>query len=208
MLERKRRLLEEYDVHFYRARTDTLLSWVWRELGDFGRARDLAQQAVAEAREVKAGSLQVEQELHGLLGAAECALLAGDESGAAALITEAEPLLSTWLPFKWRADLRYRDVRCMLVPDEAEELLELSRRRSSRKYEALALGHLGQHEDAAAAAQKTGSDLLLAEVAPRGQAREAFDRLARALPSELRDGFVTRGRLSRLFVTRGYAVGS
>ncbi len=65
-LERKRRLLEEYDVHFYRARTDTLLSWVWREVGDLGRARDLAEQAVAEAREVKAGSLQVEQELHGL----------------------------------------------------------------------------------------------------------------------------------------------
>ena len=201
-LERKRRLLEEYDVHFYRARTDTLLSWVWRELGDFGRARDLAEQAVAEAREVKAGSLQVEQELHGLLGAADVALLAGDVDAAAAMVAEAQPLLSTWLPFKWRADLRYRDVRCRLVPEEAEELLDLSRQRRSRKYEALALAHLGRHDEAAVAAGATGSDLLVAEVAPPTQARAAFDRLAAAVPSELRDGFVTRGRLVRVLASR------
>ncbi len=197
-LERKRRLLEEYDVHFYRARTDTLLSWVWREVGDLGRARDLAEQAVAEAREVKAGSLQVEQELHGLLGAAECALLGGDEGSAYALIEESQPLLNTWLPFKWRAELRYLDVRCRLVPEEAELLLQLSRERRSSKYEALALAHLGRHEEAAAAATVTGSDLILAEVAPAPAARAAFDRLAAALPSELREGFTTRGRLARI----------
>jgi tetratricopeptide (TPR) repeat protein len=201
-LERKRRLLEEYDVHFYRARTDTLLSWVWREVGDLGRARDLAEQAVAEAREVKAGSLQVEQEMHGLLGAAECALLAGDEDRAAALIEDARPLLSTWLPFKWRAELRFREMSCRLVLDDAEELLELSQQRRSRKYEALALGHLGRHEDAAAAASATGSDLLVAEVAPRLQAQAAFDRLAAALPTELREGFVTRGRLAGVLAVR------
>ncbi|HEX2046500.1 MAG TPA: AAA family ATPase [Acidimicrobiales bacterium] len=207
-LERKRRLLDEYDVHFYRARTDTSLSWVWREVGELGRAQELADQAVVEAREVKAGSLQVEQELHGLLGAAECALLAGDEGGASELVAEAEPLLSAWLPFKWRADLRYREVRCRLVPGEAEELLELSRRRRSRKYEALALAHLGRHEEAAVAAADTGSGLLVAEVAPASQARAAFDGLTAAMPSELREGFATRGRLARLFVARGYAVGS
>jgi tetratricopeptide (TPR) repeat protein len=201
-LQRKRRLLEEYDVHFYRARTDTLLAWVWREVGDLGRARDLAAQAVAEAREVAAGSLQVEQELHGLLGAAECDLLAGDDDAAAALVAESQPLLSAWLPFKWRAELRYRDVRCSLVPSEAEELLDLSRQRRSRKYEALALAHLGRHEEAAVVAQATGSDLLLADVAPRPQAQRAFDRLAAALPSELRDGFVTRGRLAGRFADR------
>lgn len=197
-LERKRRLLEEYDVHFYRARTDTLLSWVWREVGDLGRARDLAEQAVAEAREVKAGSLQVEQELHGLLGAAECALLSGDEGSAYALVEESQPLLNTWLPFKWRAELRYLDVRCRLVPEEAELLLQFSRERRSRKYEALALAHLGRHEEAAAVAAATGSDLILAEVAPAPAARAAFDRLAAALPSELREGFTTRGRLARV----------
>jgi DNA-binding SARP family transcriptional activator len=201
-LERKRRLLEEYDVHFYRARTDTLLSWVWREVGDLGRARDLAEQAVAEAREVKAGSLQVEQELHGLLGAAECALLASDETTAAALVEESEPLLSSWLPFKWRAELRYLDVRCQLVPEEAERLLELSRERRSRKYEALALAHLDRREEAVTAALATGSDLLVAEVAPPAVAKAAFERLAAALPRELRDGFVTRGRLSKAIAAR------
>jgi DNA-binding SARP family transcriptional activator len=201
-LERKRRLLEEYDVHFYRARTDTLLGWIWREVGELGRARDLAEQAVAEAREVKAGSLQVEQELHGLLGAAECALLGGDADAAAALVDEARPLLSTWLPFKWRADLRYREVRCRLVPGEAEELLDLSVQRRSRKYEALALAHLGRHEEAAIAAMATGSDLLVAEVAPRAQAQAAFDQLAAALPSDLRDGFVRRGRLTGVLAAR------
>jgi tetratricopeptide (TPR) repeat protein len=201
-LERKRRLLEEYDVSFYRARTDTLLAWVWREVGEVGRAGDLAAQAVEESREVMAGSLQVEQELHGLLGAAECALLIGDLDRAGALVEESRPLLSTWLPFKWRADLRYREVRCRLVPEEAEELLELSRQRRSRKYEALALGHLGRREEAAVAAEATGSDLLVAEVAPAAQAAAAFDRLAAALPAELRDGFVSRGRLARVLAAR------
>ncbi len=201
-LERKRRLLEEYDVSFYRARTDTLLAWVWREVGDVGRAADLAAQAVEESREVIAGSLQVEQELHALLGAAECALLAGDADRAGAFVEESRPLLSTWLPFKWRADLRYREVRCRLVPEDAEELLELSRQRHSRKYEALALSHLGRREEAAVAALATGSDLLLAEVAPGPQARAAFDRLAAALTSELRDGFVSRGPLARALATR------
>jgi hypothetical protein len=195
-LERKRRLLEEYEVHFYRARTDTLLSWVWREVGELGRARDLAVQAVEEARQVQAGSLQVEQELHGLLGAAECALLAGDDATAAAYVAGAEPLLSGWLPFRWRADLRFRDVRCRVEGEGAEELLALARERRSRKYEALALAHLGRHEEAATVAASTGSDLLVAEVAPPAEARAAFDRLAAALPVELRQTFTTRGRLA------------
>lgn len=197
-LDRKRRLLEEYDVHFYRARTDTLLSWVWREVGQQGRARDLAERAVDEARDVGAGSLQIEQELHGILARAECALLAGDDGTAGQLVEEAGPLLSNWLPFHWRAELRYRELRCRLAADEADGLLDTARQRRSRKYEALALHHLGRCEEAAAVAASTGSDLLLAEVAPPGQAREAFDRLAALLPAELRDGFVARGRLARV----------
>ena len=195
-LDRKRRLLEEYEVHFYRARTDTVLSWVWRELGEPERARDLADQAVEEAREVQAGSLQVEQELHGLLGAAECALLRGDEGKAWELIALAEPLLSGWLPFRWRAELRFRELRCRLVPEEADELLELARRRLSRKYQSLALAHLGRREEAATMATSTGSDLLLAEVAPLAQAKSAFERLASVAPAEVRDAFVTRGWLA------------
>lgn len=202
VLERKRRLLEEYEVHFYRARTDTLLAWMWREVGAVARAHDLAEQAVAEAREVQAGSLQVEQELHGLLGAAENFLVDGDQGAAAGFIAEAEPLLSGWLPFRWRAELRFRDVRCHLVPQEAEELLDLARARRSRKYEALALAHLGRREEAATVAASTGSDLLVAEVAPRPHATEAFNRIAAALPVELRAPFVTKGRLAGLLATR------
>jgi DNA-binding SARP family transcriptional activator len=201
-LERKRRLLEEYEVRFYRARTDTVLSWVWREVGELGRAADLAGQAVEEAREVQAGSLQVEQELHGLLAAAECALLARDEDRAAELLVEAEPLLSGWLPFRWRAELTFRSVRCRLVPKEAEELLELARQRGSRKYEALALAHLDRRPEAATVGASTGSDLLVAEVAPLAPARQAFDRLAAALPVELREGFVSKGRLAGLLAGR------
>ena len=201
-LERKRRLLEEYEVRFYRARTDTLLSWVWREVGQLGRAAELAEQAVDEAREVQAGSLQVEQELHGLLGAAECALLEGDEDRAAELVAEAEPLLSGWLPFRWRAELTFRNVRCRFDPKEAEELLELARQRGSRKYEALALAHLDRQPEAATVAASTGSDLLVAEVAPLAQAGEAFNRVAAALPVELREGFVTKGRLAGLLAVR------
>jgi DNA-binding SARP family transcriptional activator len=201
-LERKRRLLDEYEVHFYRARTDTLLSWVWREVGQLGRAADVAEQAVEEAREVRAGSLQVEQELHGLLGAAECALLGGDQDRAAELVAEAEPLLSGWLPFRWRAELTFRHVRCRLVPKDAEELLELARQRGSRKYEALALAHLDRRPEAATVAASTGSDLLVAEVAPAAQAGQAFDRLAAALPLELREGFATKGRLAGLLAAR------
>ena len=201
-LERKRRLLEDYEVYFYRARTDTVLSWMWREIGEPERARALAEQAVAEAREVQAGSLQVEQELHGLLGAAECALLDGDEATAAELVAEAEPLLSGWLPFRWRAELTFCEMRCQLIPGEAEVLLDLARQRRSRKYEALALGHLGRLDEAATVAASTGSDLLVAEVGPESLARAAFDRIASGLPSELRESFVTRGRLARRRASR------
>ncbi|HEX7276960.1 MAG TPA: AAA family ATPase, partial [Acidimicrobiales bacterium] len=143
VLERKRGLLNRYDVHFYRARTSTTLSWVWRELGDVARAEDLAQEAIEQSREVAAGSLQTEQELHALLAAAECRLLDGDEGSAAALVAEAEPLIRVWLPFRWRAELRLIEVASRLEPARAELLLDLARQRGSAKYQALALARLG-----------------------------------------------------------------
>jgi DNA-binding SARP family transcriptional activator len=202
VLERKRRLLEEYEVHFYRARTDTVLSWVWRELGDLGRARDLAEQAVDEAREVRAGSLQVEQELHALLGVAQCALLAGDDTSAGDRIAQAGLLLSSWLPFAWRAELTVIEMRCRLEPEHAGRLLDLSRQRRSAKYQALALGHLDRREEAAVMAATTGSDLLVAEVAPPATARAAFDRLVAGLPADRREPFASRGRLAGLLARR------
>ncbi len=197
VLERKRGLLNRYDVHFYRARTSTTLSWVWRELGDVGRAEDLAREAIEQSREVAAGSLQTEQELHALLAAAECRLLDGDEGAAAALVAEAEPLIRVWLPFRWRAELRLIEVASRLEPARAELLLDLARQRGSAKYQALALARLGHREEAAAVAAPTGSALLLAEVAPERQARDALHAMAASLPRDMRSRFATHGRLTR-----------
>ncbi len=196
VLERKRGLLNRYDVHFYRARTSTTLSWVWRELGDVSRAEDLAREAIEQSREVSAGSLQTEQELHALLAAAECRLLEGDEGWAGALVAEAEPLIRVWLPFRWRAELRLIEVASRLEPARAELLLDLARQRGSAKYQALALARLGHREEAAAVAAPTGSALLLAEVAPERQARDAVVSMAAALPRDMRSRFATHGRLA------------
>lgn len=196
VLERKRALLDRYEVRFYRARTATTLSWVWRELGDLGRAEELAATAIEQSREVSAGSLQTEQELHALLAAAECRLVAEDPGAAAPYVAEAEQLLRTWMPFRWRAELRLEDVACRLEPARAERLLDLARQRGSPKYEALALGRLGRSVEAAAVAEHTGSALLVAEVAPAPQARAALQQIAGGLPREVRSRFVMHGRLS------------
>jgi DNA-binding SARP family transcriptional activator/tetratricopeptide (TPR) repeat protein len=196
VLERKSALLDRYEVRFYRARTATTLSWVWRELGDLARAEDLAATAIEQSREVSAGSLQTEQELHALLAAAECRLVAGDPAAAAPYVAEAEQLLRTWMPFRWRAELRLEDVASRLEPARAERLLDLARQRGSLKYEALALGRLGRFKEAAAVADRTGSALLLAEVAPAPQARAALQQITTTLPREMRSRFVMHGRLS------------
>ena len=196
VLERKRGLLNRYDVQFYRARTSTTLSWVWRELGDGPRAEDLALEAIEQSREVAEGSLQTEQELHALLAAAECRLLVGDEGAAATLVAEAEPLIRVWLPFRWRAELRLIEVASRLEPARAELLLDLARQRGSAKYQALALARLGHREEAAAVAAPTGSMLLLAEVAPDRQARDALQSMASSLPRDMRSRFATNGRLT------------
>jgi DNA-binding SARP family transcriptional activator/energy-coupling factor transporter ATP-binding protein EcfA2 len=196
VLERKRALLDRYEVRFYRARTATTLSWVWRELGDLGRAEELAEAAIEQSREVSSGSLQTEQELHALLAVAECRLLDGDPGTAAGHVAEAERLLRTWMPFRWRAELRLEDVASRLEPQRAELLLDLARQRGSVKYEALALGRLGRAGDAATVAERTGSALLVAEVAPAAQARAALQQIAGTLPRDMRSRFVTHGRLT------------
>jgi tetratricopeptide (TPR) repeat protein len=198
VLERKAALLDRYEVRFYRARTATTLSWVWRELGDRARAEDLAHTAIEQAREVTGGSLQTEQELHALLAAAECRLLDDDQAGAATYVADAQDLLATWMPFRWRAELRVVEVASRLDSDvdRAEQLLDLARQRGSAKYEALALGRLGRSEEAAAAAKRTGSTLIMAEVAPPAMARAAIEEIAGSLPRDMRSRFVMHGRLS------------
>lgn len=144
VLERKRAILERYDLHFYRARTATALSWVWRELGELGRAEELAAQALEESLTVDAGVLQTEQELHAHQALAECFLRRGDASAAGAALKRASTTLQAWLPFRWRGELRQVELETRLEPGRVPQLLDLARSRGSAKYEALALAHLGR----------------------------------------------------------------
>jgi tetratricopeptide (TPR) repeat protein len=195
-LETKRALLERYDVSFYRARTNTCLAWVWRELGELGRARALSEQALEQSREVDAGDLQVEQELHALCSLADGDRLEGRGDDAVARLAQAAALTGVWLPFKWRAELRIIELGSRLGADDPEHLLTEARQRGSAKYEAIALHLLGRPEEATRVAEPTGSLLLLAEVAPAGAGQHAAAELEARLPRHLRAGFATRGRLA------------
>jgi hypothetical protein len=161
----------------------------------------LAEQALEEARS-GSGMLELEQTLHALLAVADSCLLDGDQAQAATLAEATAPMLGRQLPFHARAELRHAEIRARLEPDRAEHLLELARRRQSPKYEALALGRLGQTDEAVRVALPTGSDLLLAEVASPGRAQVALDRITVALPAELRAGYASNGRLPRQLAAR------
>ena len=146
--------------------------------------------------------LELEQTLHALLAIADSCLLDGDQAQAATHIEAATPLLDQQLPFHARAELRHAEIGARLEPDRAEHLLELARRRQSPKYQALALGRLGQTDEAVRVALPTRSNLLLAEVAAPGQARAALDRITLALPAERRAGYASNGRLPRQLAAR------
>jgi hypothetical protein len=91
--------------------------------------------------------------------------------------------------------MRLLDMRARWDPSVAELLLDHARRFSSQKYEALALRTLGHPEQAGAIAEATGSDLLIGQLGAPGVRRAALDRIAAALPDDLRTPFVTGGRL-------------
>ena len=195
-LEMKTTLLDRYEVTFYRARTKTCLAWVWRELGDHKRSRTLSEEALEESRKVALGELQVEQELHALCSLGECDLLDGRSDEAAERFSVARGLLTGWLPFHWRAELRVVELETRLGLAEAEELKVKALAAKSPKYQALAASHMGEAEAATRLATQTGSLLLLAEVLPPSAARAARTRLAAQLPRAFRHDFVSDGRLS------------
>ncbi|MDQ4130122.1 MAG: hypothetical protein M3133_03890 [Actinomycetota bacterium] len=74
---------EAHDAAYYRPRVANSLAWVWRELGDLVRARDLAEEARERADAVGGGSGQEEPLANAFLALAESALLAEDEAEAA-----------------------------------------------------------------------------------------------------------------------------
>jgi hypothetical protein len=82
-------------------------------------------------------------------------------------------------------------------------VLEPARTHGSAKYQALALARLGHRDEATRIAVPVGSDYLLAQVAPAAQARAAIDRIAAALPPDLRPAFLERGQLVVMLASRG-----
>ncbi len=193
-LGRARKLIDEAGVDYYRAGIETTTSWLWQELGEVGRAREHALLAVELARR-GGGALELEQELHALLALADCDLLDGKDDDAGAGVEAAAPLLAVSLPFRPRAEMRLIEMQARWEPARAEDLLDYARKFRSAKYEALALTHLGRDAESAAAAERTGSDLVVASVgSPRTRAA-ARDRICSSLPAELRTAFIERGRL-------------
>ncbi|WP_214370512.1 ATP-binding protein [Pseudonocardia sp. H11422] len=193
-LDNARRLIDADRVGFYRAGIETTTSWIWQELGQVDRARDHAVQAVDLARR-GGGALELEQELHAMLAVADCDLLLGRDDDAAAAVEAAAPMLDRSLPFRPRAAMRLLEMRSRWDPRQAEALLAEARCYSSSKYEALALARLGRAEEAAAVAGSTGSDLLIAQLGAPDAQRAAVGRIAESLPGELRESFVSAGRL-------------
>ena len=187
------RILADVEDRFYHARAATAGSWLWRELGELGRARDLADRAAELLGPATTGT---HPGLHAQLALAECALVAGDDAGAAGLLERAGGQLDRPFGYRWRVELRHAELTSRLDPPAAEALLALARAYGSTKYQALALARLGRRPEAAGLVAATGSDYLLAQVAPPAQARAAVDRIAAALPPELRPGFLERGRLA------------
>jgi len=186
------RMLAEVEDRFYHARAATVGSWLWRELGEPGRARELADQlgyllGPATVATPPPG-------LHAQHALAETALVAGDQAEAAALLGRAGAQLGRPFGYRWRVELRHAELTSRLDPPAAEGLLHLARTYGSAKYQAIAMARLGHREEAARLA--AGSDYLLAQAAPAAQARAAVDRIAAALPPELRPGFLERGFLA------------
>jgi DNA-binding SARP family transcriptional activator/tetratricopeptide (TPR) repeat protein len=191
LLGQARDLLDERGVSYYRSGIDVTAAWLWRELGDLPRARDLAHRALAGSTHGEP-VLELEQDLHALLGLAECELALGRPEEAARLVERAESRLSGPLPFAGRARLRVLDVASRLTPQRAEELLAAARSGGSPKYQALALHRLGRQREALALAEPLGADLLLAAIDAGAGGRAARDRIWRRLPRDLRDGWAGR----------------
>ena len=184
--------VDRHDYGAYRPRARNVLSWVWRELGDPERALELAQEALDTSR-LPDGYLEVEPAAHARLQLAESALQLGDETEAARWLDELAETVLSWVAFGWRVELHRLEVLSRLDPGHAEQLLGLATKFGSAKYRALALARLGRSDEAAAVASTTGSDLLVAHVAPAAMAKQAAERVAGRLSVQQRSRFLERG---------------
>jgi DNA-binding SARP family transcriptional activator len=194
--ERLRAEAERFDAPFYRPRALNILAWIWRELGQPQLARDLATEALEISAMGRGRDAEREPAANALLALAESALLGGDAAGATSLLGEIAPLVARGVFYGWRIELRQLELLARLDPARGEELRALARQRGSAKYESLALAHLGQHGEAVTVAARTGSDWLLAAVAPPPRAGQAIERAASRLPERLRADFLVRGAVA------------
>jgi DNA-binding SARP family transcriptional activator len=194
-LGRARRMLDEYGVRYYSAGVDTATSWMLRELGDVGQARDVAERALESARQ-GGGALEFEQGLHAVLALAECELVAGRTDAAGALVDEAAEYLALPLPYRGRAQLRLLEMQTRFDRSRAEELWQMARENDSIKYQALAAWHLGDLQRAGELGERSGSDLLVAQVGSPDSARLALNRITAGLPADRRQTFVSHGRIA------------
>jgi DNA-binding SARP family transcriptional activator/tetratricopeptide (TPR) repeat protein len=192
------RLLAHVEDPLLHARAATTGSWLWRELGDLGRARELAERAV----ELTGPAATSHPALHAQLALAECLLQAGGRAEAAALLELAGGRLQRPFAYRWRVELRHAELASRIEPAAAERLLDLAGTYGSAKYRALALARLGRNREALQVAAPVESDYLLAQVAGGPLARAALDRMAAALPPELRPAFMDRGRLAATLAGR------
>ena len=186
--------VDRFGYDAYRSRAGNVASWLWRELGEVERSVEAAQRAL-DATDLAGGHVEVEPAAHSRLQLAECALVRGDEAGAAAWLEELAEGGFAGVAFGWRAELQRLELAGRLEPGRAEELLAQATRYGSAKYRALALAQLGRLDEAVAvaASSSTGSDLLVARVGPEPVARAAAERIAAGLTPELRAGFLERG---------------
>jgi DNA-binding SARP family transcriptional activator/tetratricopeptide (TPR) repeat protein len=194
--ERLREEAERFDAPFYRPRALNILAWIWRELGQPQLARDLATEALEISAMGRGRDAEREPAANALLALAESALLGGDAAGATSLLGDIAPLVARGVSYGWRIELRQLELLARLDPARGEELRALARQRGSAKYESLALAHLGQHGEAVTVAARTGSDWLLAAVAPPPRAGQAIERAASRLPERLRADFLVRGAVA------------
>jgi DNA-binding SARP family transcriptional activator/tetratricopeptide (TPR) repeat protein len=194
--ERLREEAERFEAPFYRPRALNILAWVWRELGQPQLARDLATEALETCSAGRGRDAEREPAANALLALAESALLIGDAAAATDLLGDIAPLVARGVSYGWRIELRQLELLARLDPARGEELRGLARQRGSAKYESLALAHLGQHKEATAVAARTGSDWLLAAVAPPPRASQAIEHAAARLPERLRADFLARGAVA------------
>ena len=195
-LDRARRLIDEAGVSYYRAGIETTTSWLWQELGDVGRAREHAEEAV-ELASRGGGALELEQGLHALLALADCDLLAGRDDDAGARVEAAAPLLDRPLPFRPRAAMRLLEMQARWEPDRAEALLEQARHVPVDEVRGAGAAAPGAGRRRRARRPPRPARTWWSRRSARRPTRDAArDRIAAALPPELRTRFVARGRLA------------